>query len=39
MAAQWAAYEATEPVWGVVSGDPAWDNLYSRVGGYFRQTR
>lgn len=36
VAAQWAAYEAIEPVWGVVSGDPVWDNLYNRVGGYLK---
>jgi hypothetical protein len=34
MGALWAAYEAVAPVWGVRSGDPVWDGLYGRVGGY-----
>ena len=36
LAAQWAAYEAIAPAWGVVSGDQVWDNLYNRVGSYLK---
>ncbi|MEO8287397.1 MAG: hypothetical protein ABI670_13310 [Chloroflexota bacterium] len=36
VAAKWAAYDAIGLVWGMVSGDPVWDGLYDRIGGYLQ---
>ena len=35
--ALWGAYKMAEPAWGVQSGDPTWDNLYTKVQGFLRQ--
>lgn len=32
--AQFGAFDVIGPVWGVVSGDQLWDNLYDRIGKY-----
>ena len=39
LAARWNAFWTTTPRWGVQTGDPVWDGLYARVGGYLGEDR